>query len=62
MSTKARIPPAPHSDPPSVLAHQPRLNAAFWKLYGVLWSEGALDHRAKEIARIRNARMTDCGL
>jgi hypothetical protein len=36
--------------------------AAFWKLYGEFWSHGALDHRTKEVARIRNARVTNCGL
>ena len=44
------------------LDHIPALNQAFWKLYGIFWSGGVLDHRAKEIARIRNARMTNCGL
>jgi hypothetical protein len=62
MATKPRIAPAPGSNPPSALAHQPELNAAFWKLYGALWSRGVLDHRSKEIARIRNARFTNCGL
>jgi hypothetical protein len=44
------------------LAHVPPLDAAFWTLYGELWSHGALDHRTKEVARIRNARVTNCGL
>ncbi len=45
----------------SVLAHQPEALAAFERLYGTLWSRGALDHGSKEIARLRNARVTDCG-
>jgi len=46
----------------SALALQPSLNEAFWTLYGVFWSRGVLDERTKEVARIRNARMTNCGL
>jgi hypothetical protein len=59
VSTTPRI-----SVPPSgsALTHVPALSDAFWKLYGALWSRGALDHRVKEIARIRNARTTNCGL
>jgi alkylhydroperoxidase family enzyme len=45
----------------SVLAHQPEALAAFERLYGTLWSRGELDHGSKEIARLRNARVTDCG-
>lgn len=40
---------------------QPNLCEAFLHYYGALWSEGELDHTAKEIARIRNARLLDCG-
>ncbi len=59
MSTIPRV-PAPAGST-SVLAHVPELDTAFWKLYGELWSDGVLDHRTKEVARIRNARVTDCG-
>lgn len=45
----------------SPLAHQPELLNAFLRLYGTLWSHGVVDHPTKEIARIRNARITDCG-
>ncbi len=44
----------------SVLAHQPELLDAFQRLYGTLWSHGVLDHGTKEIARLRNARVTGC--
>ena len=57
-------PPEVQSSDPvnsSVLAHQPELLAAFNRMYGVLWSHGVVSHRLKEIARIRNARTTDCG-
>jgi AhpD family alkylhydroperoxidase len=46
----------------SFLAHQPEALAAFQHLYGVLWSRGVLDQATKEVARIRNARITDCGI
>lgn len=44
-----------------VLRLQPALGNAFLRYYGNLWSRGVLDHPAKEIARIRNARLLDCG-
>jgi hypothetical protein len=46
----------------SALALTPALNEAFWKLYGTLWNQGVLEDRVKEVARIRNARMVNCGL
>lgn len=42
--------------------HQPELFARFNRFYGTLWSEGVLDQPTKEIGRIRNARITDCGI
>jgi alkylhydroperoxidase/carboxymuconolactone decarboxylase family protein YurZ len=65
MSTTPRISSAVPDAPPdfaTVLAHQAELSAAFWRLYGEFWSHGALDQRTKEVARIRNARATNCGL
>ncbi len=61
MSSQPRVPPV-GAGKASRLAHVPELEAAFWKLYGEFWSNGALDHRTKEVARIRNARVTNCGL
>ena len=46
----------------SFLDHQPALYAAFNRLYGTLWSEGVVDQPTKEVGRIRNARLVDCGL
>ena len=43
-----------------VLGQQPEAMAAFWRLYGLLWSHGTVDLSIKEIARLRNARTTDC--
>lgn len=64
MSTKPRVSSAVAGQPPgfgTALAHQPGLAGAFGALYGAFWSAGALDHRTKEVTRMRNARVTDCG-
>ncbi len=61
MSSTPRVPPVARGHA-SRLAHVSELEAAFWKLYGEFWSNGALDHRTKEVARIRNARVTNCNL
>jgi alkylhydroperoxidase family enzyme len=45
----------------SSLGEQPEALTAFLKLYGTLWSHGTVPQPLKEIARIRNARITDCG-
>lgn len=42
-------------------ALQPDLYAAFSELYGRVWMDGVVDHPTKEVARLRNARVTDCG-
>ena len=42
--------------------HQPRLWAAFNRYYGTLWSEGVVDDATKEVGRLRNARVTGCGI
>lgn len=61
---KPRIrPPKSDSRDPvqsSALAHQQGLLAAFTRIYATLWSHGVLDHPTKEMARLRNARITDC--
>jgi len=64
MSTVARVPSAVPGQPPSfgtVFAHQGEWFGAFRTLYGTFWSHGVLDQPTKEVARIRNARITDCG-
>jgi hypothetical protein len=45
----------------SVLAHAPAPMKAFNDLYGSFWSHGVVDHPTKEVVRLRNARITDCG-
>jgi AhpD family alkylhydroperoxidase len=44
----------------SVLAEQPEALLRFLELYGTLWSHGRLPQSVKEVARLRNARVTDC--
>jgi hypothetical protein len=34
---------------------------AFPRLYGQFWSHGIVDQPTKEVTRLRNARITDCG-
>jgi AhpD family alkylhydroperoxidase len=46
----------------SFLDHQPELFAAFNRLYGTLWTDGAVDEPTKEVARLRNARVTGCNI
>lgn len=64
MSTKPRISSAIEGQGAefvSVLAHSPHLAERFFDLYGEFWQNGVVDQRTKEITRIRNARVTDCG-
>jgi alkylhydroperoxidase family enzyme len=64
MSTTPRVPSAVAGEQATlgtVLAHRPDLAAAFGRLYGTLWSDGVVPQRLKETARMRNARVTDCG-
>ena len=44
------------------LDHRPELFAAFNRFYGTLWTESVLDQPTKEVARLRNARVTGCGI
>lgn len=46
----------------SLFDWQPELYASFNTFYGALWSEGVLDMATKEVGRIRNARVVDCGI
>jgi AhpD family alkylhydroperoxidase len=46
----------------SFLDHQPELFGAFNRLYGTLWSDGVVDQPTKEVARLRNARVTGCNI
>ncbi|MEW6267742.1 MAG: carboxymuconolactone decarboxylase family protein [Thermodesulfobacteriota bacterium] len=55
-----RIAPPPGKR--TFLEHRPHLFAAFNRFYGTLWSHGVLDQPTKEVARLRNARVTGCGI
>jgi hypothetical protein len=64
MSTKPRIASAlPGEDPSfgSVMAHAPDMIARFFDLYAEFWRRGVVAAEIKEITRLRNARITDCG-
>lgn len=64
MSSVPRLPSAVPGQPAmlrSVLAHAPAPMKAFNDLYGSFWSHGVVDHPTKEVVRLRNARITDCG-
>jgi alkylhydroperoxidase family enzyme len=50
----------PHDAARGFSAAQPDLFASFERLYAVLWSGGVVDHPSKEVARLRNARVTGC--
>ena len=50
-----------HRIPADAIGLQPEAIAAFWALYAQLWGHGTVDHTVKEVARLRNARITDCG-
>jgi hypothetical protein len=64
MSTVPRVPSAVEGEPAtfrSAMAHRPAVASAFFELYGELWSRGLVEPSVKEVARLRNARITDCG-
>jgi hypothetical protein len=50
-----------HPIPPDAIGLQPEAIGAFWALYEQLWRHGTVEHTVKEVARLRNARITDCG-
>lgn len=65
MSTTPRLASAVAGKPASigtVMAHSPNVRAAFDHMYATLWSDGVVDVDVKELVRLRNARVTDCGL
>ncbi len=64
MSTIPRVSSAIPGEPAhfgSVLAHQPEIAQSFFALYGRFWGSDVLAARIKEVARMRNARVTECG-
>jgi hypothetical protein len=64
MSTTPRLPGVDPARPATfvgILAHQPDVVGRYWQLYQTFWSHGCVDHPTKEVVRLRNARITDCG-
>jgi len=55
-----RLAPPPGGTTP--FDHCPAAWAAFNRFYGTLWSAGRVDQPTKEVARLRNARRTGCGV
>jgi hypothetical protein len=43
------------------MAHTPDTLAAFGELYAAFWQTGRVSAVTKEMTRLRNARVTDCG-
>ncbi|HEX7034178.1 MAG TPA: hypothetical protein VF210_00300 [Pseudomonadales bacterium] len=39
----------------------PEVISAFFELYGEFWQRGIVPPEIKELTRVRNARVTDCG-
>ncbi|MEM7099609.1 MAG: hypothetical protein AAF541_15190 [Pseudomonadota bacterium] len=64
MSTTPRLESAVVGEPEdfrTVTAHANQLMGKFFELYGEFWASTDVDPRLKEITRLRNARVTDCG-
>ena len=64
MSTKPRIESAISGQPAefaTVMSHTPNGTARFFDLYAEFWQRGIVDPHLKEMTRLRNARITDCG-
>ena len=64
MSTKPRIDSAIAGVPAdfgSVMSHVPNTTGKFFELYSEFWQRGVVPAEVKEMTRVRNARITDCG-
>ena len=64
MSTTPRIESAIAGRAPDLggaLAHAPRLAQGFSELYAEYWQSKVTELPLKEMTRLRNARITDCG-
>lgn len=64
MSTEPRISSAIPGEAPSfasVTAHAGPLMGKFFELYSDFWQNGIVPPELKEMTRLRNARITDCG-
>jgi hypothetical protein len=64
MSNQPRIGSAAPGEPAhfgTILAHTPDVLATFGELYSEFWQRGAVGVDLKEMTRLRNASVTDCG-
>jgi hypothetical protein len=64
MSTTPRIDSAIPGQPAefgSVMSHIPNTTGRFFDLYAEFWQHGVVSPHLKEMTRLRNARITDCG-
>jgi hypothetical protein len=64
MSNQPRIASAVAGQPAhfgTLLAHTPDVLATFGDLYAEFWQRGVVGVDLKEMTRLRNARVTDCG-
>ena len=64
MSTTPRIPsavPGAEENFGTVTAHAAELMDDFFALYAEFWQRGIVPPELKEMTRLRNARITDCG-
>ncbi len=64
MSSIARVESAIDGQPrdfASIMSHTPETLAAFGELYAEFWQNGSPGPLMKELTRLRNARVTDCG-
>ena len=64
MSTTPRIPsavPGAEENFGTVTAHAGELMGRFFELYAEFWQHGLVAPELKEMTRLRNARITDCG-
>ena len=43
------------------MMHAPDILGRFGELYADFWQRGIISQEVKEMTRIRNARITDCG-
>ncbi len=65
MTTTPRLPaptPGTAASIRSTWSHAPELRECFDRLYATLWTGGTVGEDVKELVRLRNARITDCGL
>ena len=64
MATKPRVASAIAGQPANfgtVLPHIPQTAGRFAELYAEFWQRGIVSAELKEMTRMRNARITDCG-